>query len=176
MPLVKDGARADCSYRPLADDAALPADGAILVSAARLLAEGASWQGRTALVGVIWPNDRDVAELVPFLDQLALIVLQFPKFRDGRAYTQARLLRERFGYRGELRAAGQVLRDQLLFMQRAGFNSFDLAKPADADAVAEAIARYSVFYQPTGDGRITVFRARRGESHPGRAVQERSGT
>lgn len=176
MPLVKGSAIVADEYTTLADDAPIPAQGAILLSTARWLAEAPVWRVRAAPVGVVWPNDRDVVELAPHFDHLALIALVFPKYRDGRAYTQARLLRERFGYRGELRATGQVLRDQLLFMQRAGFDCFDVAKPADADAVAEAFARYSVFYQPTGDGRITVFRARMGETHSAHAAQKRSRT
>ena len=78
---------------------------------------------RGAPVGVLWPNDRRVAELEPWLKDLSLIALMFPKFRDGRAYSQARLLRERYSYRGELRATGDVLRDQFQFLVRAGFDS-----------------------------------------------------
>src|SRR5439155_14573700 len=83
----------------------------------------------------------------------ALIALVFPKFSDGRAFSQARLLRERYGFRGELRATGQVLRDQFLFLLRAGFDAFEVTKDADAAAFTDAERRYSVFYQPTGDGR-----------------------
>ena len=85
---------------------------------------------------MIWPNNRDVDELVPWLDRLAVVALVFPTFRDGRAYSQARLLRERHRYRGELRATGQVLRDQFVFMLRAGFDAFEVKKPADAEAFA----------------------------------------
>ena len=109
---------------------------------------------------MLWPNDRNVAELAPHLDRLALVALVFPNFRDGRAYSQARLLRERYGFRGELRATGEVLRDQFLFLARAGFDAFEVKKDADAAAFAAAIARYSVFYQPTGDGRPSALRAR----------------
>ena len=97
---------------------------------------------------------------MPHLNQLAAIALVFPTFRDGRAYSQARLLRERHGYRGELRATGQVLRDQFVFMLRAGFNAFEVKKDADADAFVSTVKRYSVFYQPTGDGRITALHRR----------------
>jgi uncharacterized protein (DUF934 family) len=90
-----------------------------------------------------------------------LVALVFPTFKDGRAYSQARQLRERHGFRGELRATGDVLRDQFLFLVRAGFDAFEVKKDADAAAFAAAIARYSVFYQPAGDGRIAVQRARR---------------
>ncbi len=92
--------------------------------------------------------------------KIALIALVFPAYKDGRAYSQARLLRERYGYRGELRATGQVLRDQFLFLLRAGFDSFDVVKEADAAAFGETAKRYSVFFQPTGDGRMTVARSR----------------
>lgn len=166
MPLVKNGAVVADAYAMLADDAPVPEQGAIIVSAVRLLAEGETICARRAPVGVLWPNNRDVGELAPFLDRLALIALVFPKFRDGRAYTQARMLRERYGYRGEMRATGQVLRDQFLFMQRAGFDSFDVIKEADADNFARAVARYSVFYQPASDGRTSAFRARLLSSAP----------
>jgi uncharacterized protein (DUF934 family) len=88
------------------------------------------------------------------------VALVFPTFRDGRGYSQARLLRERYHFRGELRATGQVLRDQLLFLQRAGFDSFELTKDADAAAFAAAVCRYSVFYQPAADGRASTLTAR----------------
>ncbi len=76
----------------------------------------AFWRSRCVLArqgktGVIWPNNRDIEDLLPHLGKLAVVALVFPVFRDGRAYTQARLLRERHGYDGELRATGQVLRD-----------------------------------------------------------------
>ena len=86
----------------------------------------------------------------------------FPGFRDGRAYSQARILRERYGFGGEMRATGQVLRDQFLFLLRAGFDSFEVSKEADAAAFVESIQTFDVFYQPTGDGRATAFRRRLG--------------
>ena len=115
---------------------------------------------RAGKAGVIWPNNRDVDDLVPYLDRLAVVALVFPTFRDGRAYTQARLLRERHGYDGELRATGQVLRDQFVFMLRAGFDAFEVKKQSDAEAFDEAVRRYSVFYQPTGDGRLSALHRR----------------
>ena len=160
MPLVKGGKITDDVFVHVADGAALPDDGAVLVSAARFLGNPAAILDRKARAGVIWPNNRDVDDLVPHLDRLAVVALVFPTFRDGRAYTQARLLRERHGYRGELRATGQVLRDQFVFMLRAGFDSFEVKKQSDAEAFAQTVKRYSVFYQPTGDGRITALHRR----------------
>ena len=160
MPLVKGGEITTDRFVRILDDAPIPASGAVLIPAERFLADAAELAAREAEIGVIWPNNRDIDELGPHLDRLALIALVFPKFQDGRAYSQARILRERLGFRGELRATGQVLRDQFVFMLRAGFDSFEVKKDADAKVFTEVAQRYSVFYQPTGDGRLTAFRQR----------------
>ena len=160
MPLVKNGKISDDTFVHIADDAPLPGDGAILISAARFLQDPEAISRRLGKTGVVWPNNRDVDDLVPYLDRLAAVALVFPTFRDGRAYSQARLLRERFLYHGELRATGQVLRDQFVFMLRAGFDAFEVRKQADAEVFAQTAKRYSVFYQPTGDGRVTALNRR----------------
>ena len=160
MPLVKNGRIAADTYVHVADDAEIPADGAALIPAARFLADAEALSKRNGPTGVIWPNNRDLDDLVPFLDRLAVVALAFPTFRDGRAYSQARLLRERYGYKGELRATGQVLRDQFVFMLRAGFDAFEVKKEADAEAFLATVKRYTVFYQPTGDGRVTALHRR----------------
>jgi uncharacterized protein (DUF934 family) len=161
MPLVKGGHIIADEFVRVTDDAELPAQGAILVSETRFLAGPDALVSRSSgKLGVIWPNNRDVDDLVPYLDRLGLVALVFPSFRDGRAYTQARLLRERYGYRGELRATGQVLRDQFVFMLRAGFDAFEVKKQADAEAFTDTVKRYSVFYQPTGDGRLSALHQR----------------
>jgi uncharacterized protein (DUF934 family) len=160
MPLVKNAKISDDAFVHIADDAPLPSDGAILISAARFLEDPDLISRRLGKTGVVWPNNRNLDDLVPYLDRLAVVALVFPTFRDGRAYSQARLLRERFLYRGELRATGQVLRDQFVFMLRAGFDAFEVKKAADAEAFAQTAKRYSVFYQPTGDGRVTALNRR----------------
>ena len=165
MPLVKNGKVADDIFVHLADDAELPEAAAVLVSAARFLENPEDLLANTAKLGVIWPNNRDLDDLLPFLDRLAVVALVFPTFRDGRAYSQARLLRERHGYGGELRATGQVLRDQFLFMLRAGFDTLEVKKESDAEAFALTAKRYSVFYQPTGDGRIAALHRRMQQRH-----------
>jgi uncharacterized protein (DUF934 family) len=160
MPLVKAGKIVEDQYVRVEDDAPLPDGVPVLLTAARFLTDARELAERDAPVGVIWPNDRRVAELAPFVDRLALIALIFPKFKDGRAYSQARLLRERYGFRGELRAAGEVLRDQFQFLLRSGFDAFEVKKPADAAAFKQAAARFSVFYQPSADGRLPALRRR----------------
>ena len=147
MPLVKQGKITTDLFVHLADGAELPDDGAILIPAARFLENAEALSKRAGKIGVIWPNNRDLDDLVLYLDRIAVVALVFPSFRDGRAYSQARLLRERHGYDGELRATGQVLRDQFVFMLRAGFDSFEVKKQADAEAFMQTAKRYSVFYR-----------------------------
>lgn len=161
MPFIKAGRLADDCFVRARDEEPVPAGVPVLVSADRFLAGHADLARRAGPVGVIWPNNRNVAELAPHLDGLAVIALVFPAFRDGRAYSQARILRERHGFRGELRATGEVLRDQFLFLVRAGFDAFEVKKQTDAAAFTAALARYSVVYQPAADKRAAAFRRRR---------------
>jgi uncharacterized protein (DUF934 family) len=160
MPLVENGRIVEDRYVRVADDAPIPDRTPVLVSAKRFLSEANELVRRDGSLGVLWPNDRRVGELEPWLGHLALIALNFPKFRDGRAYSQARLLREHFNFRGTLRATGDVLRDQFHFLVRAGFDSFEVKKPADAQVFAEVLNRFSVVYQPGADGRTAALRRR----------------
>jgi len=169
MPLVKSGRIVADRYVRVLDDAPVPDGVPVIVPAARFLADAAEFARRDAPTGVAWPNDRAVTELAPHLDCIALVALAFPSFRDGRGYSQARILRERYGFQGELRATGQILRDQFLFLIRSGFTALEVSKDADAAAFAEAVNRYSVFYQPTADGRTTALRARLAAFGTGRA-------
>jgi uncharacterized protein (DUF934 family) len=98
-------------------------------------------------------NTDSLDALRTHIGRLKLIVLNFPKFTDGRAYSQARLLRGRLGYRGELRATGAVLQDQLPFLLRCGFDSFESDQPGFGPALARARTLFSVVYQDAEDGR-----------------------
>ncbi len=122
MPLVKGGRIVADDFMMLDDEAPLPTGASVFVPAARFLADPQAHLQATNRLGVVLPNSRKVDDLVPWLGQLAAIALVFPGFRDGRAYSQARLLRGRMGYRGELRATGGVLQDQVAFMLRCGFD------------------------------------------------------
>jgi uncharacterized protein (DUF934 family) len=105
-------------------------------------------------------NTEDVLQLGARIDGVKLIVLNFPKFTDGRAYSQARLLRERLGYQGELRANGAVFLDQLPFLLRCGFDSFESDQTGFGEALTKARTLFSVVYQPIGDGRATAAELR----------------
>ena len=161
MPLLKSGAIVADAWRHMPAGEALPPTGAIVVPFERWTAERETLLGRNTPLGVRLPNTRRVAELAPDLGRIELIVLEFPKFVDGRAYTQARQLRERYGYRGELRATGDVLRDQLQFMHRCGFDAFEIADPNAVEIWRAAVNEVDVFYQPAADDRAPIFELRR---------------
>jgi uncharacterized protein (DUF934 family) len=161
MRYIKDGAIASDPWVYIEGDEPVPADVPAIVSPDWLFAATPEdFAKRSEPLGVAWPNDRPESELEPHLAKLSLIALEFPKFRDGRAYTQARRLRERFGFTGEIRATGDVLRDQFLFMVRAGFNAFEIKKEADAEAFTKALHEFSGLYQPSVGYRAKTFRMR----------------
>lgn len=103
----------------------------------------------------------DARALIPHLDHLALIEVSFPAFRDGRGYSAARILREA-GYKGELRAAGDVLVDQMLFMRRCGFDSFAPDAPIDPATLDATLLRYENVYQYAADEAVPVWKLRHG--------------
>ncbi len=108
----------------------------------------------------IEPGD-DVRDLIGHLDRLKLIEVAFPKFRDGRGYSAARILREA-GFIGEIRAAGDVLVDQIGFMRRTGFDSFAPDAPLDLKVVQATLDRYPHVYQKAADDKIPVWQLRHG--------------
>lgn len=108
----------------------------------------------------IEPGD-DARRLLPMLDRLALVEVAFPAFRDGRGYSSARILREA-GYAGELRAAGDVLVDQIPFMRRCGFDSFVTDAPIDQATLERSLARYDHHYQKAADAAVPVWKLRHG--------------
>ena len=120
----------------------------IIVPFAELRDNAAAWRAWRGRLGVrIGPADR-VEQLVEDLPHLALIALEFPGPGEGRGYTQARLLRDRYGFKGELRAVGAVKQDQVFFMSRCGIDTFELAAGEDVEMAQRALQRFSVVYQP----------------------------
>lgn len=161
MPLLADDGRLlDDPWAAVADDAPLPEAGPVLVSLDRFHAEREALLARGAPVGVRLRSHELAPRIGPDVGHLALIAIEFPTFRDGRGYSTARLLRERFGFAGELRAVGDVLRDQVLFMRRCGFDTFEAKDAAAAEGMKAAMSEFTVVYQPAGDGRVPAFRLR----------------
>lgn len=120
----------------------------IIVPLAELRDNAATWRAWRGRLGVrIGPADR-IEALAADLPRLALIAIEFPAPSEGRGYTQARLLRDRYAFTGELRAIGAVKRDQLFLMSRCGFDSFELAEGEDMAAARREFERFTVEYQP----------------------------
>jgi uncharacterized protein (DUF934 family) len=106
------------------------------------------------------PGD-EARDLIPHLERIRLVEVNFPVFGDGRGYSSARILREA-GYTGELRAVGEVLVDQIAFMRRCGFDAFAPDVPLDPADADNAFARYAEVYQPTTDGHTPIWNKRHG--------------
>ncbi len=141
------------------DGAPTPA-GDVIVSLARFQAEGEDLLAAGRRVGVRLAADEAPEALAYDLPRLAVVALTFPKFRDGRAYSAARVLREVLGYTGEVRAVGEVLLEQVYFMLRCGFDAFAPADGATAEAIAAAPRRYRHVYQRAADGLEPAFALR----------------
>jgi uncharacterized protein (DUF934 family) len=120
-----------------------------------------AFMGQTNATAVRLESSEDARALIPHLGQLALIEIGFPAFRDGRGYSAARILREA-GYTGELRAAGDVLVDQIPLMRRCGFDAFIANADLDEAAVERALNRYPEVYQKAADSRPPVWKLRHG--------------
>ena len=163
--LIRSGRIEADDYFVLADDAPLPVSGKLIVSLDRWRREREVLLAALASVGVKLPNVVDVAAAWPEIEDRPLIALDFPGFADGRAYSQARLLSERFRYAGELRATGKaVVRDQFHFMVRCGFSSFELRDDQHAEACLQALRDFSIGYQHAADDTSPVFARRRAQA------------
>ncbi len=164
MALIKEGRVVADPWRALADDDGAPNEGAVLLSWRRWQAERDAW-ARAAPVGVRVPPEIPARVIAADLSHFALVALEFPKLGEGRPYSTARLLRERHGFAGEIRAIGEIIRDHLPFLARCGFDAFALKvghSPVDALA---AFGEITVALQPAGGGILDTAR-RRGVAVP----------
>jgi uncharacterized protein (DUF934 family) len=137
-----------------------PGHADLIVPLALLEVRGKELFERPGRTGVVLEPHEEPSALAGVLDWISLIAIRFPKFGDGRGYSIARLLRERYGYSGELRAIGDVLRDQLLFLKRSGFDSFDLRDDQDPDEALAAFRELSEQYQSSNTEPLPLFRRR----------------
>ncbi len=162
MPLIKGGRSISDPFVTVADGEPLPPEGSVIVGLARWQEERGLIAPRRDPVGVRLKAGDPVEQIARDLERLALVALEFPKFNDGRAMSQARLLRERYKYEGEIRAVGKVARDLLLFMHRCGFDAFETPDTVTAEVVARSLAEFSLAYQPAADCRASVIEMRHG--------------
>ena len=160
MPLIKAGAIVADPWVSVEDGAPLPTDGPVIVSLARFQAEREELLARGEPLGLRLKPAEKPAQIGEDVKTFALVALEFPTFRDGRGYSHARILRERLGFRGEIRAVGDVLRDQFLFMHRCGIDAFEVADEAALAGWLAAMEELSVFYQAAADGAPDVISRR----------------
>jgi uncharacterized protein (DUF934 family) len=155
MPLIKDGAFATDTFAAVADDAA-PPEGAIIVSVTRFQKDRGALLARNAPLGVVLKSAESPEALGDDVHRMSLIVLEFPIFRDGRAFSWARMLRERMKFTGEIRATGHFLYDQFAFMRRTGINAFEIPQTVTLEQFNRAMGEMTNVYQPSADGKKTI--------------------
>ncbi|MDH5592019.1 MAG: DUF934 domain-containing protein, partial [Gammaproteobacteria bacterium] len=148
MQIIKDREIVEDNWLHLDDDTELHA-GNITVSLSRWQSEHDRLSHREGGLGIRLSGDDPLEEIVPDLSYFSLIVLVFPVFTDGRCYSFARLLRDRYGYEGEIRAQGDILRDQLFYMSQCGINSFEMANLNHITNALAAFDDFSESYQAT---------------------------
>jgi uncharacterized protein (DUF934 family) len=167
MPLIKDGKIARDPWTEAFADAPLPEAEALLVPYEIWKENRDDLLARNIRIGVRLAADQPPHLIADDLDRLDLVALEFPTFKDGRAYSYARLLRDRYGYTKELRAVGNVLRDQFAFMHRCGFDAYQVADAGLANVWARAMTEITEVYQPATDRRrpIAALRRNRPASH-----------
>ncbi|HYF57662.1 MAG TPA: DUF934 domain-containing protein [Burkholderiaceae bacterium] len=166
MPTLIDrnGPRPDAWVTAAGGPDTVPAGADVLVPLAQWRADADAWTRRAARIGVLLGPADDPASIAGDLGRLALVAVAFPSFVDGRGYSIARLLRERHGWRGELRAVGDVARDQLFLLARCGFDAFALRDGEDVAACTAAFADFGVRYQAAADEPLPLFRRRAAEA------------
>lgn len=155
--IIKDRSIVEDRWQRIADDVPLPESGDIIVSYKRWQQDRAALLARHGGLGIIIGNGISDNEIRNDLQHFKLIAIEFPQFKDGRGYSHARLLRERHRYPHEIRAIGNVLRDQLFPMSRCGINAFELEAGRSLDDALTAFNDFSVRYQPAADGEETPF-------------------
>ncbi len=152
--LLRDGRIVDDEWQ-YAVEATAHATAPLIVRFEQWQAERDRWVARGGRLGVVLAPAHKVEQLAPDLAHFALVAAEFTGPAEGRGYTQARLLRERYNFSGELRAMGFVHRDQLFFLARCGFNSFELPD-SDIENARSALSTFSAAYQPANDSGLPL--------------------
>ena len=148
MPIIKDDSLvSDDPWVFLEEDADAPSSGDVIIPLQVALEKQERLSNHSGRLGLFIENDADVEAYADLIARADLIVLHLPAFTDGRAYSQARLLREVMDYQNELRVKGDVLPDQAAYLKRCGFDSFDFDQPFDQDVWQKAVRSISTTYQ-----------------------------
>ena len=147
MPIIKNGAVITDPWIAIADDEPIPVSRPVIVSLARWIAERETLATRNGPIGVRLRSDEHAEDIAADLDHLSLVAIEFPTLGDGRGYTTGRLLRERHGFTGELRAIGKLVRDVFPFLNRCGFDAIEARDDVEAAAWRQAVGAITVTYQ-----------------------------
>lgn len=158
---LKDGVVTDNSWQLVAADSESLPEGDILVPAALWRDNQQQLENHSGNVGVWIDSHEEIEEFAATITRAPVVAINFPKFVDGRGFSLARLLRERYGYIGEIRAIGHFIRDQLFLMQRCGFNAFQFDSEVDLAAASESLTDFSDSYQVAADEPEPLFRRQR---------------
>jgi uncharacterized protein (DUF934 family) len=161
VQLIRDGDIVESTWQHVSEDTESLPGGDVTVALAYWMDNKQALLERSGRVGVRVEAGDDPMELSKDLDQLPLIVLEIEALVDGRSYSHAYLLRQRLGYAGEIRAIGDVYRDQINFLARCGVNAFELSEGDDIEDALKAFRDYSVVYQPSADDEELIFARRR---------------
>ena len=159
MQLIKNGNFIADGWTHVGDEDPLP-EGPAIVSLARWQKEQNALIARGLPLGVRLKSGEEPSLIAENLGHFDVVALEFPAYRNGRAYSYARLLRERYGYKGEVRAVGNVLRDQFFYMVRCGFDALEVADNITPEIYRESIGTFSHSYQHSSDGRERVLSLR----------------
>ena len=156
MPLITGDALVADTFTMVADDAALPDSGGAIVSLARFQKERDALLARNAPIGVELKAGENPEILGADVHRLSVVALDFPIFRDGRAFSWARILRTRMGYAGQIRAVGKFIYDQINYQHRVGFDAWVVPEGFTLEQFRRAFTEMTDVYQPSTDGRKTI--------------------
>jgi uncharacterized protein (DUF934 family) len=158
--LLKEGQVTENSWTTVADDSTDLPTGDILLPLQRWFDQHSDLSQHSGAVGVWIEGNEEIESVAEQLVSAPVVAIRFPKFVDGRGFSAARLLRERYGYQGEIRAIGEIIRDQLYLLQRCGFNAFELAAEVNLAEASKSLSDFSDAYQVAVDQPVPLFKRR----------------
>lgn len=159
MPVIKDGKLVETDpWRTLEEGEPIPGDAPVILSYEGFRGANGGLSGHNGKLGIQLRSDQPPDLIADEVARFDLIALEFPKLADGRSFSHARMLRQRHGFTGELRAVGDVFRDQIFFMLRCGFDSFAIPEDRDPAGAIAALEDFTVAYQAAADHMAPAYR------------------
>lgn len=146
--IIVDGAVVSDSWQTLNEDSELPSTGNVIAPLSVWASlDSDTRKTRAESLGLLLSGDAELEDITEFVAQAPVIAIDFPTFMDGRGYSLARLIRERLHFKGELRAVGDILKDQLFYLHRCGFNAFAIREDRDVNIAAQGLKDFTITYQ-----------------------------